>query len=87
MPHDAHTFNAFAEIISGWLDSLMLKPGIATCRRPVADQLPVSRRLVAEDSTAKVYIKSICDDRLTTVLQIVSDRSTTSRKPLQLVCN
>ena len=56
MPHDAHTFNACGEMMSGWQDSLMLKVAL----QPVS-QSPISRRLVAEDFTAKVFMKSVED--------------------------
>ena len=64
MPHDANTFNSCDEMMSGWQDSFVLKLAL----QPVSDQLPIgsqsaalSRRLVAEDFTAKVSMKWVGD--------------------------
>ena len=44
MPHDAHTFNACDERLSGWQDSLMLKLSLQT----VGVQSPIDRQSIAE---------------------------------------
>ena len=44
MTHDAHTFNACGEMMSGWQDSLMLKLAL----QPVADKSQIGRQSVAE---------------------------------------
>ena len=67
MPHNAHTFKACGEMMSGWQDS-----GIATCWQPVASRSPISHRLVAENFTAKVFMKLV-DDKLATVRRLVGD--------------
>ena len=74
MPHDANTFNACDEMMSGWQDSFVLKLAL----QPVRYQLPIgrqsatiSRRLVAEDFTAKVSMKWV-GDRSATVQQLIA---------------
>ena len=65
MPHDAHTFNACDEMISGWQYSFMLKLAL----QPVSDQSPIGRQSVANLSptslqdfkTVKVFMKSVGD--------------------------
>ena len=57
MPHDAHTPNACGEIMSGLLDSFMMKLALQS----VGDQSPIRRRLVAEDFTARVFMKFVGD--------------------------
>ena len=66
MPHDATTFSACGELMSGWQDSFLLKLAL----QPIGDQSPISRRLVAEDSRVKVFMK------------LVGDRSATCRRPI-----
>ena len=72
MPRDAHTFNACGEFMAGWKDSLMLKLALQPVGRPVASQSPISRRLVAEDFTAKVFMKSV-GDRSAAVRRQIAD--------------
>ena len=55
MPHDANTFNACGEMISGWQDSFLLKLMLQN----VGDL--ISRRSVAEDFRAKELMKSVGD--------------------------
>ena len=59
MPHDAHTLNAWVEMVLGWQDSLMLKLALQPVgsHQSVADLSQISCRLVAEDFTAKVFMK------------------------------
>ena len=61
-----HLFSTLVvgDIMSGWQDSLMLKLAlqlVGASRRSVASQSPISRRLVAEDFTANIFMKSVGD--------------------------
>ena len=76
MPHDAHTFNACGEMMSGWQDSLMLKLALQPVM--ICHQSPVSHPLVAEDFTAKVFMKSAGDR--SAIDGLVSDQLVTRSK-------
>ena len=74
MAYDAHTFNVCGEILSEWQDILMLRLAL----QPIVDLSPIARQsaavsriLVAEDFTAKPFMKSV-GDRSATVQQPVS---------------
>ena len=60
MPHDAHTSNASGEMMSGLCGSWLWNLSATSCQS-VASQLQISQRLVAEDFTANVSIKSVCN--------------------------
>ena len=64
MPHDAHTFNTCVEMMSLWQDSLMLKLAL----QPVGNQLTIGHQSVAENFTAKIFMKSV-SNRMATVPQ------------------
>ena len=84
MPHDANTFSACGEMMSRWQKVFWMKLAL----QPVADQSPISRRLVAEDFIVKVFHeigRRLIGDRSATVRRLVGDCTATSRKPLQLV--
>ena len=63
IPHDANTFSACGEMMSGWQDSFLLKLVV----HPVGDQSLISvinqslisRRLVGEDFRAEVFMKVV----------------------------
>ena len=55
MPHDAHTFKACGEMVSGWQDSYMFKLAL----QPVGDQSPIGRQSVAFHG--KVFMISVGD--------------------------
>ena len=65
-----HLFSTLVvgDIMSGWQDSLILKLALQL----VGDQSPISRRLVAEDYTANIFMKSV-DDRSATCRGLIAN--------------
>ena len=79
-----HLFSTLVvgDIMSGWQESHMLKLALQL----VGDQSLLSRRLVAEDFTANIFMKSV-GDRSAIDRRLFGDLSTTDRRLLENLCN
>ena len=79
-----HLFSTLVvgDIMSGWQDSLMLKLALQL----VGDQSPINRRLVPEDFTANIFMKSV-GDRSAIDRRLFGDLSATDRRLLENLCN